>query len=305
MMKKIGFLIALFFCGANLLFARQDIDAALSTASTDIAEHCNAKTILVIDDFDSHSQDLTLYIREQLADLIFAEDGLIQIVTREHMGKVEKELSFQNSLKVDEKTILSVAARLGANAVVFGTFGELNNAYNMRIRMLDVKTGAYIFRKSYEITRSAKTEQLLGRAAVWKKAALGITAEVNKNSLESVSPAIGISFDYGLTRKISAGIKVFASYDLNEKDNDLIVIEPVATLRFYLVSPTGEPTSGLFLEGLGGASILLVNSGATAVGNIGGGIGYRFSLGSFYVEPAFRAGYPYLFGIGVNAGIRF
>ena len=37
---------------------------------------------------------MTLYIREQLADSIFAEDGLLQIVTREHMDKVEKELKF-------------------------------------------------------------------------------------------------------------------------------------------------------------------------------------------------------------------
>lgn len=304
-MKKIGFFVLAFFCTAHFLFARQDIDTALSVASGDIAEHCNAKSILVIDDFDSPSEELTLYIREQLADLIFAADGLIQIVTREHMGKVEKELAFQNSGKVDERTILSVAARLGANAIVFGTFGELNNAYNIRIRMLDVKTGAYLFRKTYEVSRSAKTEQLLGRAAVWKKAALGVAVELNKNSLESVAPAIGVGFNYGFSRKISAGIKLLASHDLHEKDNDLTVIEPIAAIRFYIVSPTGEPASGLFLEGLVGASILLVNSDTKAVGNIGGGLGYRFTLGSFYIEPAFRAGYPYLFGLGVSAGIRF
>ena len=296
-------LLFMFFCSGA--FAAQSLDEAIATSASDIAEKCDAKSILVIDDFDSPSGDMTLYIREQIADAIYSEDGLIQIVTRERMDIVEKELQFQNSGVVSEKTILSVAERLGAKSVVFGKFEELNGGYMLRIRMLDVKTAAYLFRKTYEISRSAKTEQLLGRAEVWYKAAIGACIEANKNSLDFIAPALGVAFDYGLTRRLSVGAKLVASYDSHEKDNTLFIMEPLFTARFYLVSPTGEPTSGLFLEGLGGASILLVNSDTTAVGNIGGGIGYRFSLGSFYIEPAFRAGYPYLFGIGMSAGIRF
>lgn len=296
-------IVGLYLCSS--ISAAQSLDDALVSAANDIAEKCDAKTILVIDDFESPSKNMTLYIREQVADLIYSADGLIQLVTRERMDLVEKELEFQNSGKVSEQTILSAAERLGARSVVFGRFEELNRAYMLRIRMLDVKTAAYLFRKTYEISRSSKTEQLLGRAAVWYKAAIGLQVEANKNSLDAIAPAVGFTFDYGLARKFALGAKIIASYDSNEKDNTLFVVEPLLTARLYLVSPTGEPLAGLFFEGEGGYSLLFVNSEMTSVFNAGGTVGFRFVFNQFYVEPELRCGYPYLFGIGLGAGLRF
>ncbi len=124
-MKKRIIILTISFLLSRQLFANTTIDGAITKAAVDITEKCDAKSILVIDDFESPSQAMTLYIREQLADSIFAEDGLLQIVTREHMDKVEKELKFQNSGVVSEKTILSVAERLGARFLVFGKLEEL------------------------------------------------------------------------------------------------------------------------------------------------------------------------------------
>ena len=92
---------------------------------------------------------------------------------------------------------------------------------------------------------------------------------------------------------------------VNEKDNTLFVVEPLLTARLYLVSPTGEPLAGLFFEGEGGYSLLFVNSEMTGVFNAGGAVGFRFVFNQFYVEPELRCGYPYLFGIGLGAGLRF
>ena len=303
--KRIIAVTAFVFVSSFLYAKKSDIDTTIRLAAGDIAEKCNAKSILVVDDFSTPSAELTSYIREQLADSIYAQDGLIQIVTREHLNIIRKESRFQNSGEVSERTIVSVAEKLGANSVIFGTLEELNTGYVLRIRMLDVKTGSYIFRKTYEVSRSSKTEQLLGRAAVYYKSAIGVFVEVNKNSLEYIAPAAGISFDYAFARKFSAGIKLTASYDAKEKDNSLFVMEPVATARYYAVSPFGEPVSGLFLEPQIGASLLFVNSEMRGVFNAGLGVGFRFALNHFYVEPEIRGGYPYLFGIDVAAGFRF
>ena len=119
-MNKQIFLLFICLLFSHHLFANITIDGAITKAAIDIAEKCDAKSILAIDDFESPTQAMTLYIREQLADSIFAEDGLLQIVTREHMDKVENELNFQNSGVASEKTILSVAERLGARFIVFG-----------------------------------------------------------------------------------------------------------------------------------------------------------------------------------------
>ena len=96
MNKRICIIIITILLSSSV-FAKTNIDQAITNAAVDIADKCNAKSILMIDDFESPTPAMTLYIREQLADTIFAEDGLIQIVTREHMDKIEKELKFQNS----------------------------------------------------------------------------------------------------------------------------------------------------------------------------------------------------------------
>ena len=195
------------------LSAKEKIDNVIAHAAEDIVQKCDAKSILVIDDFESPTQKMTLYIREQLADSIYAEDGLLKLVTREHMDIAEKELKFQNSGVVSEKTILSVAERLGARFAIFGKLEEFNSGFILRVRMLDVKTGAYLFRKTYEFGYSQKTAQLLGNASSYKKVAVGGIGEINKNSIEFVAPAAGLSFDFSLWRKFSVGAKVLLSYD--------------------------------------------------------------------------------------------
>lgn len=137
------------------------------------------------------------------------------------------------------------------------------------------------------------------------KSSLGFIAEANKNSLSNVSPAVGISFDYSATRQFSLGAKVLVSYDFLEKKNTIYAIEPLAFARGYLVSPTGEPSAGLFVEGQGGADIVLVNNEIKKAFSAGLALGFRIPIGDFYFEPILRGGYPYMFGAGIGAGFRF
>ena len=304
MLKRIILVFVFTFLCCSV-FAKEKIDNVIARAAEDIVQKCDAKSILVIDDFESPTKKMTLYIREQLADSIYAEDGLLKIVTREHMDVAEKELKFQNSGVVSEKTILSVAERLGARFGVFGKLEEFNSGFILRVRMLDVKTGAYLFRKTYEFGYSQKTAQLLGNASTYKKVAVGGIGEINKNSIKFVSPAVGATFDFSLWRKFSVGAKVLLSYDYHEKQNQILTIETLGILRYYIVSFSGEPVSGIYLEAQGGASSLVVDSKLKTVYNIGGATGYRFTLGSFYIEPELRFGYPYMCGAGIAAGMRF
>ena len=167
-MNRRVYCIFVLFIFSFCLYAKPTIDEAISNAAVDIADKCEANSILVIDDFASPTSKMTLYIREQLADSIFSEDGLLQIVTREHMDKIEKELNFQNSGIVNEKTILSVAERLGAQFLIFGKIEESNNGYMLRVRILDIKTGSYLFRKTYNVKQSQKTEELLAENKIKK-----------------------------------------------------------------------------------------------------------------------------------------
>lgn len=303
MKMRFLFFVVLFFAG--FLWAKENVDSAIEKAAADILEHCSSKAVVAIDDFESPSQKMTLYIRERLADGIFALNPVVRIVTREHMGKVEKELRFQNSGVVSEKTIIAVAERLGARFIVFGWLDEFKSGWALSVRMLDAKTGSYVFRKSYEFNHSQKTEQLLGRAPNFKKFAASAIFGLNKNSIQSVAPALGLCFDYSFHRKFSAGAKIIASDDIGEKENKVFSLEALAIARYYIASFSGESATGFFAEAQVGAIFLFVNSKPRHALSAGGCAGYRFAFNSFYLEPQLRFGYPYICGFGIAAGMRF
>lgn len=285
-------------------FAKSDLDSTIKETSADIQKRLNRNAILCILDFSSSSKSMSEYIQAELiTDII--NNASIRIVTRAHLDKINKELNYQTSGYVSEETALSICRQLGANEIVFGQLEELDNKYMLQVRMLEVETASYLLFKSYEITRSAKTEQLLHHAATIYKSSIGIIAEGNKNSLSGIAAAGGISFDYSVLRRLSLGAKVIVSYDFLEKDNSIFTLEPLGTIRWYVVSPSGEPSAGLFAEGECGPELIFVNSELQTIINGGFSLGFRFTAGSFYFEPYLRGGYPYLFGTGINFGFRF
>lgn len=302
MKKLITLSLSLILCFQ--CFAKQTLDDAISTISQDIITKCAPKEILAILDFSTQTQEMSSYINSQLISTI-SETSSLRIVTRQHMDKIEKELKFQSSGLVSDSTALSIGERLGAHEIVFGSLEELDNKYLLQVKMLDVAQGAYSLFKTYEITRSAKTEQLLNHAAKIYKTSIGIMGEGNKNSISNISPAAGISFDYNIFRRISLGAKVIVSYDVMEKENSILTIEPLGLVKWYVVSPFGEPSAGLFVEGECGPELLFVNSTLKACISGGLAMGFRFTISNIYFEPYLRGGYPYLFGAGINAGFRF
>lgn len=303
MKNKISFLIALSFC--TICFAKnKSLDEAISNISKDISVKCESREIIAILDFKTASSDMSEYITSSLVSQI-SENSDLRIVTRQHMDKVEKELRFQSSGLVSDETALMVGERLGAHEIVFGSIEELENKYYLRLKVLNVEKASYTLFKSYEFNRSAKTEQLLGHAAKIYKTSLGAIAEANKNSISHISPAVGISFDYTFFRRLSFGIKALVSYDAFEKENSVYAIEPLGFVRWYAVSPTGEPAAGLFVEGQVGPEMIMVNEKIHIALSAGLTLGFRITVQSFYFEPTLRGGYPYLVGAGLGAGFRF
>lgn len=293
-----AFIFSICFCFS------EDLDETIIRISNDIQNSLKDNSIICILDFSSSSITVSEYIQTELTASV-TDSGKAKVVTRAHMDKINAELNFQLSGVVSEETALSLCRRLGAQAIVFGSIGELDNKYNLQIKMLDVESGVYLLFRTYAFDRSSKTEQLFGRAAIYYKAAIGAVLEGNKNSVSNISPAFGISFDYSLFRKVSFGVKALVNYDALEKKSTVYVIESLVFLRWYVVSPTGEPSTGLFVEGHGGIEIIFVNSSDKIVPSAGLSIGFRFPMGNFYLEPTIRGGYPYMFGIGISAGLRF
>jgi hypothetical protein len=126
-------------------------------------------------------------------------------------------------------------------------------------------------------------------------------AEVSLFSVEKAAFGAGLAFGYD--GRVTAGYRVLCFVD----PDGLATLELFLFFRVYL--PPGRH-DGFFIQAGVGPSIF-ARDGAlfppkASSTSAGVTLGWRFLLGKyFYIEPALRAGYPYIAGAGVSAGFRF
>lgn len=309
-MKK-KFVIFLFLFSVGTLFAKQSLDNVIIEACKDIIRECSQKSFLAMNNIEtpriviynikSPSVKMSIDIKDQISNILVLNKNIHIISDPESIAILDMVLNEQHqSGMYDETTIVNYARRVGANLIISGSVMENYDGYKFSLKMTVVEKAIQFYEKIYYFSSDKKTDFLLGR---YSKASIGLGAELNKNSIDSIASACFVSFDYNLLKKISLGLKVFGSYDMYEKK---IILEPLGFLRLYFLSPPNDPVTGIFIEGLGGVSFFVNDfDGKTSLANIGGGLGYRFSSRKFYIELAIRAGYPYIFGTGFNTGFRF
>jgi len=124
----------------------------------------------------------------------------------------------------------------------------------------------------------------------------GIGGEANANTREGA--AIGGAFSFGLefAGSFAAGLRVIFSNDIKS----IFTIEPLAFFRYNL--PLG--ISGFFVQAEMGASFFLEDNKGYPAFSVGAAAGWRFKITEmFYIEPYARAGYPFIWGAGLNAGL--
>jgi len=138
-----------------------------------------------------------------------------------------------------------------------------------------------------------------GRADSSQKAAIGLGAEWNMNSRDNFAMGAVLAFDYNLGSAFALGINATASSNFN----GIFVIEPAGFFRWYFL---GKGHTGLFVQADAGAYLVLEDDDITPLFLGGVRAGLRLPLGEkFFVEPFGRVGYPFAFGVGCLAGIRF
>jgi len=134
-----------------------------------------------------------------------------------------------------------------------------------------------------------------------KKFAVGLGPEFNMNSRHNFAGGAVMGFDYKLPVAIpfAVGLTVTASTNFS----GFTAIEPAALFRWYF---SGKGHSGFFAQADVGTFLILEDRELIPMFTGGLRGGYRLLLGSmFYVEPHGRLGYPFAFGIGAIAGLKF
>ncbi|MDR2964746.1 MAG: hypothetical protein LBU88_03120 [Treponema sp.] len=126
----------------------------------------------------------------------------------------------------------------------------------------------------------------------------GFGAELNANSRKSVAVGGNLSFGMGINELFDAGFKAGYSYGM----------DTLSTLEFQgLFRYKNLPfnITGLFVQAELGA-VIFFYEGDTYPSFLGGlAAGWRIFPGSgnWYIEPQVRAGYPFLWGVGITVGI--
>jgi hypothetical protein len=135
-----------------------------------------------------------------------------------------------------------------------------------------------------------------------KRVAIGLGLEQwNMNSRHNFAGGAVIGFDVDLPYYMATGATFTASHNFG----NVVVLEPAALFRWYAIGMKEEKPSGLFVQADVGAYIILEDGEVTPLFSGGLRLGYRQLFDSFYIEPYGRGGYPYMFGVGLAAGVKF
>jgi hypothetical protein len=146
-----------------------------------------------------------------------------------------------------------------------------------------------------------------------RRVSVGLGPEINNNSGTAFGVGAVAALDVNLGDYWAVGLTAKGSHDLSSA----WVLEGGGLVRRYF--PGNPPQqrerhSGFFMQIDAGAHFIAEDNvhmyeGDTLLRFMGGlRVGYRFLLGAsryFFLEPYARGGYPFMWGAGLMAGIRF
>jgi hypothetical protein len=120
----------------------------------------------------------------------------------------------------------------------------------------------------------------------------------------SSGAAYGGAAALGYGKGLAIGLKAAWFVD----DKEVSTFELSFLLRLYLF---GGSYSGPFIQFNGGPALFFYGADVVVPSEMGTicaglGLGWRFLAGDrWFFEPAIRAGFPYVVGLGLSAGMRF
>jgi len=127
----------------------------------------------------------------------------------------------------------------------------------------------------------------------------GLGIEGNANTREGAALAGSLTIGLDINDLFAAGAKITFSSNIDT----VTTLEPAAFFRYYFLP---LPLGVLFLQAELGASLFFEAKETYPSFYAGLGVGWRFMVWEgLYLEPMFRGGYPFAWGVGLSLGYRF
>jgi len=126
----------------------------------------------------------------------------------------------------------------------------------------------------------------------------GVGPEINAYTREGFALGANLLVGIGINPQMAAGIKAGFFHNLDT----VSALDVTAFYRYYLPLPV----DGFFAQ-LDVGSVILFEFDESFPAVSGGlNVGWRYNISSnWYIEPAARFGYPYIWAVGLTAGYVF
>jgi TolB-like protein len=116
-----------------------------------VAQQNEKITIAVVDFYNTGRNKENDYLMETIPESIvttMAKSGKIEIVERARLKETLDEMVYNMAGIIDEKTAAKVGKAVGANAILLGSFAEIEKEIQINARLIDVETSKIIAAES-------------------------------------------------------------------------------------------------------------------------------------------------------------
>jgi len=166
-MKKylcmMGVLIGTLVFGTGVVYAQQTVslDNAINGAAGEFSSNLKRGSKIAVLAVRSDSARMSNYLIEELTSAIVSQ-RIYTVVDRAQLDLIQQEMNFQMSGEVSDSSAQAIGQKLGAQAIVTGTFELIGNYYRFRVRVIEVESAAILAIYSANVQYDQVVASLMG-----------------------------------------------------------------------------------------------------------------------------------------------
>jgi curli biogenesis system outer membrane secretion channel CsgG len=162
-MKKIVLAVAMVLMLGSYAGTKNNglsLQEAINQCADQMAKELPKGSRAVVVAFDSENAKLSNYIMEELTGELRTRG--IETVDRKNLEHIFRELNFQQTDYVDERTALSIGKIAGANIVITGGLVNLNTMYRYQASAINVATAVRVSIARFDVRNDRAMKRLAG-----------------------------------------------------------------------------------------------------------------------------------------------
>ena len=213
-MKKCLFLTGILACalvfGTGIAHAQTvSLDAAIKGVADDFSYNLKRGSKVAILSMRVNSGRMSNYLIEELTSVL-VNQRMVTVVDRAQLDLIQEEMKFQMSGEVSDSSAQAIGRKLGATAIITGSFEPLGGYYRFRVRVVEVETAAILVTYSANVHSDQVVASLMGGQSSVPAPAQAQAAPSSpqgsgskQGSASATSYPNGLNFSTG--RKVGAG----------------------------------------------------------------------------------------------------